>query len=308
MKSLLFIFAIIIKNTISFLPVWNLKKTSVKLVSKSNCFIYLLSKTINGIHLKFSKRIEVYDTITSYNEVQIDGDNVNVYFQTKWENIDDFYVINNTYYVCPTGKNNLTKINNNGQKSSINPKNYTEKENWELKCYYDGNGQIYFAYLNIPNSPFYYFNASVSNYEIYKYNFDNLDIFLDFKWITILSEDNNTNNNYLLILFLNSSYIYLKIYKYETKLNSYFNFEPYKEKGIQKIIENSNYITYFSNNGNICYWVFYNETNFISGYTTFNIEEKTGEINNINSVINNKSPLIYLNKIKIELIQRYRKY
>ena len=306
MKYLLFIFAIVVKITIPYLPVWNLKKTRVKLVSQSNCFIYLFSKTINGIHLSFSKEIIAYDKITTYNKVSIEGENVHVYFQPKWENIDDFYVIDNKYYVCPTGKNFLTKINNNGQKSSINPKNYTENEEWELKCYYDGNGRIYFAFLNNPNSPFYYFNASISNYEIYQYKFDNLDIFLDFKWIKILSEDNSTNYNYLLILFLNSSYIYLKIYKYETIPKKYFNFNPYKEKEIQKIIENSNYISYFSNNSNICYWVFYNETNFISGYTTFNIEEKTGEINNINSVINNKSPLIYLNKIKIELIQRYR--
>jgi hypothetical protein len=183
----------------------------------------------------------------------------------------------------------------NSKISYLKPDNFIETGNWDLKCYYNNFGQMYFALLNNSNSnSFYYFNPLEEDYLIEQYKFPNSDIFLDFKWTQIQQED-DIYYNYMLSLFSNAYYITLKIYKFINSKISDF----YDVKIIQKTLKNSYSVAYFSNSDdNICYWANYNDTDLISGYTSFTFDEVKGILYINDTVINNESPLIFLDKKK----------
>ena len=297
MNNFLFIFLYIFKSSISFLPEWNIEKTSINL----DGWRIIYDKTINGSHFRLSKKID-----SNKNPIEIinyfEFDEAIASFETKYENIDSFYKINGVNYICPRGKFYIFR-HNKGKISYLKPETFIETGIWDLKCYYNNFGQMYFAFLNNSNSnSFYYFNPLEEDYVIEQYKFENSDNFLDFKWTQMQRED-DFYYNYMLSLFSNASYITLKIYKFiNSKITDF-----YDVKIIQKTMENSYSVAYFSNSdNNTCYWANYNDTDLISGYTTFTFDEVTGIIYINNTVINNKSPLRFLDKRKIETINKFR--
>ena len=183
----LFIFLILLQTNFSVVPLWNFKNTTIDLLELSNPYIYTITdRSMNDMRIKLEKIISKEDNMIIHeNILYIDEEKVG---KVDWEDIDSFYNINNTKYICPKGQNYMYIYNNSGLIEFR--LNYGIYQEWELKCYYLKNESfILNFFISSRPAKIYGFNLKSNkwtNEEI------NVQIF-DFKLIKDTSEENKIN-------------------------------------------------------------------------------------------------------------------
>ena len=106
------LFVQLIQFSFLYLPLWNLKGSSIDLLTESETTYTVYDKTKEysqkNFNLKILKKLSRNPDNNQIEEKNII--NLNGYTnETNWEDIESFYIIDKRYYyICPKGKNFLT--------------------------------------------------------------------------------------------------------------------------------------------------------------------------------------------------------
>ena len=285
-----FIFLLIFLNiiNISFLSVslWNLKSSSVSLVTPLNPSINvtIYNETSNKMKVTLIKNLKKESgRITTKNYISVLGKE---FVETKWEDIDSIYYINNKYYICPKGKNYLNEYLNN-QFTEIKPvQNYeNEHANWDLKCFFQSERNYFFQiFLNSVDKYYYGWYTKNQNpswtYIIYNNNGEENKRILDFLWSLNSIKKEQVYSNNMAALTTSSSQIYF--YFFDTIMSEHTSYNNLLQSQLldDKLEEYTN--AYFNNNTKKFYWMTYNSIdNYRGGYSVDTIDVDNPK-NNIN--------------------------
>ena len=257
----LFIFNTLINMSLSFIPNWNFSNSTEDLFSESSSEkIIIISQKIwwNDKIIIKKKLTKNSGSITEQNYFNInDGEDS----ETNWEFIESFYKINYKYYVCPSGKNYFSFIEN-GKITELKPNEFSNEQYWDLKCYLQGNGQsnlMFTVFLN--TNKLYYSKLNINHSEFIPINL-NIERIYNFIWTY-----QGTNNEFIMVAVLleNNKFILKKIVfdingEY---VNAYFRSD---DSGM--VLDNQlNYIQSNIFNNEYLYWFSYNSSNFVSGFS-----------------------------------------
>lgn len=118
MKKFLFIYFFyqLIKITISLIPNWNFKNSTIDLLSNSpkEVEITILDKEMYNCHIILTKKISKNDdNIIQQNYLKINNFPKK---ETNWEDIESFYNLEGHYFICPKGKEYLYRYFPNEEK------------------------------------------------------------------------------------------------------------------------------------------------------------------------------------------------
>ena len=292
--------------SISIIPIWNLKESSVDYTSNlpHSFTIYnqdnaILTKTIEKNNNEFKEK----NIIKLKGEKDID---------TEWEDIDKFFFVDKVGdFICPKGSNFLHQYNNYDfveVKPTVFPQN---SNNWDLSCFYQEDLKwIVLGFLNLNTKTNFYgkdFTTYKGSYNVFK-TIDIQDRILDYIWNSNhLNIYNNIYEHNMYAFVLNDSSINLcNIIIKIDKSNK--DFSLFETKYCEMITNISDFnLAYFNNNTKIFYWVSSNENgNFSSGYSTERIVDMTNVIIKINNKTNPKSPFQFLNKVKVTKIDKIK--
>jgi len=310
MKNIIFyiFFFELIKLTFSIVPVWNLNKAGIDLFAKSGNNEINFKTIETAVHDDFRfyfniKLTKVGNNVKIQKSLGLEGGTY-VIEDAPWEDIESAYTNkNDKFYFCPKGKYHAYvyyKYTKNYE--PLIPKDFVDNGNWELKCYYQNNlGYIFVSYLN-SDKPLYQLEVSTGNF-IYNNKIE--QGICDYKWTT-----SPNNNKYPMIAILKkNNQIYLKDLYFT--INKNFAYDENKEK---KIIEElkSNYSILFNDgiNDYEFYWINYNNiSDFTSGFY-FDGVISANNIENIETFINDNSPLEFLDDVTIKQMNfiPYTKY
>jgi len=292
MKKLIFyIITFNLQNLIySIVPLWNFENTAIKLDLP---FSYEFTKKDSyGNSLTLKKTIGISEN----NIIQRNTININNKLKindAEWENIESFYKYGEDYYyICPKGKYNMYKCNNNNNIcEEIKSTQKFDKE-WELKCYIHYNIKdkdlITVFYLNI--------KSIIKSYNLknpgWEGNVEAHSGLLDFKWTTVIKNDYYS----MFAIGINGNRIELFLMKFT--YDNEFKYGMIKNRNISQCLNYS----YARLNDNNLYFITYNDTTFISGFTKLNGEVTKENIDSINMTINENSPLNFYDEITINKI------
>ena len=148
-----FIFFNLILYIKTEIEIWKFENSSINLLFSEPYRYVVYDESKNGYRLKLEKILSKNnEEITQKNYLQINNDNA---LEVPWEDIYNYYPIDNKLYICPKGSNYLSIYSNN----TIEPKIYPENGiagNWELSCYYYKNKNIMFiSYLGSDDKNIY---------------------------------------------------------------------------------------------------------------------------------------------------------
>ena len=275
-------------------PIWNLNSTADDLLLNNNSTTIRLS---NGGHVIVAENNKIVlekqitrsnNKISTKNYYKIDNFDKK---EISWEDIESFYQIN-AYFICPKGSYYLTQYINGNLNTS---KPFDIKGNWELLCFRQlYTNRMFTFYLNSNITKIYY-------YIYWKGIEEGVDIhrsFLDLMW-TVNPENNNEFPMVAITKKDNKIYISkLIIYLYENGGTNY--------KDVNHILLNDNLLNsegYF-NNKNRLFWITYNKTHLISGFSEKGISVY-GELN-CKLIKNDQSPFKFLDDITINYIKFIR--
>ena len=117
----------------SIVPTWNFENSAINLFSGSNVHSYAIcDRYMYSMSLKLQKTFaKEGNNIKQKNILYINNNEIGEVF---WEDIESFYNISNTYYICPKGKEILTIYNSTQQNfTELWPDDFNiEGDNWDL--------------------------------------------------------------------------------------------------------------------------------------------------------------------------------
>ena len=280
---------------ISFLiiPLWNLKKSSIDLLSEessANFTIYNMKKNASQVIL-IKNIFRNENNITEQNYIKIvDIDNNTINEQvTDWEDIERFYnisLINNEkeLIICPKGKNFINRYFNNTFSEMI-PENFDNNDNgWELICYFHPGMQLMVQVLLNRIKEQYIFTADSLG------KFNGVDLpFFDGVFDYISYNMSQTQQAYsILALALIDSQIW--VYDFSITIPSIFPKENNKTFLDYKSKYNNAYFD--TVNTPAFYWISANSTSeFRSGYGFY---ESNANIATLDLKFNTNSPFNFL--------------
>ena len=255
----------------SVIPIWNLKNSSIDLLKDKTSYEYVITnRSMYDLQAKLTKKItkEEDGTITHENTLNIYEKNQAA--KTKkvsFENIESFYKLDNggRRLLCPKGKFHPINLND-AYMNEITNNDFSQSNNWDLKCY-NHNGGIFFAfYLNNGDNQVYDLKSDLS-YEKLDYYRLHRELY-DFK---LINKENGVSNNpypmYAIINWNNKIQILSTAYNIENR-----NSEDKKrqEDKVKELISIKNHTQgYFSDGSNHFYYMTYNDiSDFSSGYST----------------------------------------
>jgi hypothetical protein len=278
----LFIFNTLISLSLSFIPNWNFSNSTEDLFSESPSqkIIIISQKNWSNDNIFIKKKLtKNAGSITEQNYFNI---NDGADSETNWEFIESFYKINNKFYVCPSGKNYFSFIEN-GKIKELKPNEFSNEQYWDLKCYLQGHKANYnFMFTVFLNTNKLYYSKLNSNHsEFIPINL-NIERIYNFIWTYL-----GTNNEFKMVAVLleNTKFILKKIVFVinGVDVNAYI---PSDDNGI--VLDNQlNYIQSNIFNNEYLYWFSYNSSNFVSGFS----KNKINVSNNYNdySLYNNSA-------------------
>lgn len=313
MKKFLFIYFFyqLIKITISLIPNWNFKNSTIDLLSDSSkeVEITILDKEMYNCHIILTKKISKNgDNITQQNYLKIDNFPKK---ETNWEDIESFYNLEGHYFICPKGKEYLYRYFPNEDKNPeiIGLDYIPDKEkDWELKCYYQPSQKwLFYAFTNSYKNNYIYGVKFDSNYEKKEsFKQEAREEIFDFIWTTESKVKDGNQKYFMFGILLFNNFINLqKIYM--TIEENKFSFDSNNNIKKALIEYKSNSYSYFKSKKNILYWITYNNINdIISGYTTKEINIEDEDISNLPIIINNNNPFQFLYNITINKLKLIR--
>jgi len=147
---ILFNFLSIFSLSISEIPLWNISKAAINLLSNSNTHNYtIFDRSMNNMNLRLEKKIYKQENgITQKNYLYIDNELVND-VDIDWEDIESFYNIKGIKYICPKGRYFMYKYENS-KLDKLKPDvsiDLKEDSEWELKCFHQKNESLLFNFF-----------------------------------------------------------------------------------------------------------------------------------------------------------------
>ena len=302
---LLLILALQLKIAVfSIVPTWNFEKSAINLFSGSNVHSYAIcDRYMYKMSLKLQKTFTKEGTnIKQKNILYIDNNEIGEVF---WEDIESFYNISNTYYICPKGKEILTIYNSTQQKlTELWPDDFNiEDDNWDLQCYYqEKEKKMFVAFIN--KHPIIYTlnvenNTNTWGSKIEVFN----DGLYDFKWVT----DPINNNEYpMKALVLKNNFLTLKGILF--KLDGTITYEEKQEKSFSDIKITTHSQSYYNLYKEHFYFMTYNTIDdFCSGYYNETDKISFDGIKDIDPIFNTlSSPLEFLKDFEIKYLNFIR--
>ena len=292
----------------SIVQEWNLEGSAIDLLEGKD-FISVPANEDKGydMYIKLYKRIEkksdgsigykkyfdLYDTRTEPYITIFKG-------EVDFNKVDSFYFLNNNYIICPKGKYHPLLFYSGSSYNRLDVgNNWSEKGDWELKCYHHYTGYFLVFYLMNEGVQFFYTKTEGSfSWTSQKYH----DEIYDFKL-----NNGNDQGEYALAYIVNSGG-YLKL------IGSKFTFRDKIDRndcGGNKYIMNASTKTRgcFDNQFDHFYFLTYSNTSdFSCGY--FEAEDSIDylHVENYNIETNTESPLEFIDEVEIQEIKFINNY
>ena len=297
------ILILLLGSILTIVPVWDISLSTINLLNKEAIFEYeIANKPIeNGYKIILSKQFRRQQgSIKKTNFIRIYSPTGFLMLENiaNYEDIESAYTANNSYYVCPKGKNHLLKYYDKNSYERIIPNDFNSNSDWELKCFYQSNLKYLFvAYTNHNN---YFYQLDINSGKII-YNKNIKDELFDFKWTTGAIDD-----KYLMFAFyLDANNIYLG------QLNFGINNKGFEiEDGNKKKIYDStkkNYNLYFNEENDNFHFLNYDDIkDFQTGYSEQFDRIDSNNFEQVITSINNNNPLEFIDEVKIEEIKFIR--
>ena len=153
LSLILLFFSELIAYSNTQIPVWSFKKAATELLPGNTDFYQytIYGKEEDSLHLTKELNRTTPNNIVQNNYIKLNDNRYN----TKWEDILNYYDIKNKRYICPSGNNYLSLYSNN-KIEEIKHAEKTVTEIWDLICYYQENKNIiYISYLNSDDKNIY---------------------------------------------------------------------------------------------------------------------------------------------------------
>ena len=305
----LIIFFELINLSFTFVPVWDLEKSSVNLGNEGSIPLY--SKTSEYPKIQLSKEFSINNgEFYEQNYIRID-DSQEFNNKVEWEDIESTYHLeengNMKYYICPKGKFFISRYDGSSY-YPIKPNSFdndnkgiNNEDNWELICYHISEKNIMFqGFLNQEKIEHFYGHANFPNEHQDLKNVNLQMSFYDFLW----SYQSGNSEYRMLSLVLRENKIYLK--------TGYFTYQEnevkYNGGNEKELCEKRDFSSaYFDYKTSKFYWVSASSTNdFSSGYSTTSVDAYTN-VNDFSSFTkNDTSPLQFLNNVIINKLNMIR--
>ena len=307
MKELFFsfIFLKLINLSISLVPIWDIKNSSIELDKSKTITLHTKD---SGPKISLIKKFEENETSLydqNYINVQDKGSK-----KTNWEDIESSYSLDNWgYIICPKGRNFLNIFYSESNTfDEIKPTNFenenkvADNDQWELLCYRIGDKDFMFqGFLE---------QEKIKNMYGYKYsnkdnNWKSLPLsdsssFLDFK-LTYKSNSQGSTKEYdMSALYLKNSEIYSNLVKLTIDYEDELFYNPTSEFYLDEKLDFT--YGYFNHTTKKFYWISTSSANnYSSGYSTEGITK-----DDIKVTKNNISPLKFLQNVTINKIEMIR--
>ena len=296
-----FLILIIIKTSLSLLPVWNLTSSSINLLENTNNFYNLVEKDFYYAYYKIQQNfiIDQNGNIIQKYYLQLGKsiEDIKWMGEIDFDEIESAYADNsNNFIVCPKGRfHPYIYFYNNYQYHEIRePPNFKEQANWDLKCYYQPNeNKLFVSYLN---SEEYFYEFSLYEQKFLT-SVDNLKQIYGFKWRI-------SNPKYMYAIEKENNKFYLK--RYEITISDKISKNQIGSREFTSL--KNKYLGFFrKDNLSFCF-INYNDKNvsdFESGYLNENLEPINDDDSTFNSItisINQASPFEFLENVTINSI------
>ena len=277
----------------SQVPVWNLSNSALNLLLENSTFFKYTIYNNSDIGFYLIKEInKISDEISQNNYVEFKDNR----FNTIWEGIHHVYQIEGTTYVCPTGKNYLSEIDNNEFKELYESK--LNEQEWDFTCdYLDNIKGIFLSYLHSKDKFIYTFRKG-KDWEKHEMH----DGYLDIIW----PNGSNINNRfYLFSIITTIDSINLGEIEVNVNNDNSVAMNMIELRGFKERLNKS--YAYFDEQ-NYFYWITHDDTHFYSGYSKTPIDKNSGDkqVFKIEIEFNSNSPFEYFGIIKINYVKLIR--
>ena len=304
--SILILFFELLISIFCQLPIWNLKNSSIDLLSSSDSYNYIMyDERRYGFHIKLEKNITKKENgeISLTNYIQKNDDEKEV---IEFDDIYRFLSLPNKKYICPKGKNYLYEYSSDQIKDIKHYENEIT-DNWFFNCGLYNN-RIIISYLGSNDNNIYAFNLITNSWENYKFkifdqeNWQMKDI-VYYRYYDIIFP--NENKEFGMSLLLDNDGIQL------AKIKFILNFNNILIEN-KKPLLNSNYVKVnscaFFDEDKYLYWITYDNNIILSGYSNNPIQDDIEhlDLNNIEVQINFESPFGSMGNVQIKYINFIR--
>ena len=304
------IFLNIIISSISVLPIWNFKNSTINLLTSDSYNYEILDRVMYDLKAKLIKYItrDTSGKITHSNKLFIDDVDKGT---VSFENIESFYKKDeNVKYICPYGK--FHPINAKDM-STITNTNFENTNNWNLKCYNHNVGFFFTFYMENGQNQTYNLRYTTNDGTV-SFTFDKMTYYqfenelYDFKLVN--KENNIELNDYPFMAIVKSGN---NITFYATKLKLTSTDKNLYDPITKVLMEAKTYIqANFDNSTNHFYYFTYNNvSDFSCGHsTTTNTNNDFYTTSSIVVVNNYTSPFEFVDDVEIKEMKfiLYTKY
>ena len=292
-KFLLFIlFFGLITHIFSQIPVWDFKESAIDLLSNNSIFYEYVLFENKQENFKLIKEInKTNEEINQKNYVQLSENKI----ITNWEGIQEIYNEHQKIYVCPSGKNYLSYYS--GDKfEELNHSEKNGSSHWDLTCYYlNENKDIFLlSYLNSEDNNIY--GYKLSDYSWFKIQMH--EGYLDIIWPNKLE---NYEIFHIFLIIIKEECITLG--KMEVTIRDQPTGNIVNSAKIVERLKES--FAFFDENKNF-YWITYNETFFLSGYSEEPLDNISKNPDQIKVTKNNYSPFEFIENVTINYVNFIR--
>ena len=288
-----FLILLILLNSLqlsfSYLPDWNLTSSGIYLFSSEPYEYEVCEREMYGLYAQLKKSISLANNSLSIKHnliAKYNGEDKNI--EVDFDNIESCYYSNiSKPIICPKGKYHIYDVS---EGKYIIPNNFTEFNDWELKCYFHNLG--YFLV-------FYFMNGKC-NFYITKYNIDKLeqvDNFFGDELYTFNLNNHNFPSQMASIIKSNNTIIL------QGSMVSYPDNKIKNDVNGTKIIsEAKNYtqVVFQNYSDNFYFFTYNNISDFTCGYSIqYANESNYDNVSKYEIIVHNNSPLEFIGDVEI---------
>ena len=288
LSLILLFFSELIAYSNTQIPVWSFKKAATELLPGNTDFYQytIYGKEEDSLHLTKELNRTTPNNIVQNNYIKLNDNRYN----TKWEDILNYYDIKNKRYICPSGNNYLSLYSNN-KIEEIKHAEKTVTEIWDLICYYQENKNIiYISYLNSDDKNIYGYKINDDSW----FKFPMHSGYLDIIWPKTI----DSNIYHLFVILTSQNGIMLG--KIEVTISdkenaNMINSEYFVDTKLEETF------AFFDEKGYL-YWMTYNHTYFLSGYSTAPLDDFSKSPKDIKVIKHAYSPFEFIENITINYV------
>ena len=304
-----FIFLNLFLFSISIVPNWDLKKSSIDLLdSEKNVNVHnyiVVHRALYNLEIKLEKNISRLHNGSIYYYNKMYRNDTQTYTNVDFEYIESFYYLKGgteKKILCPAGKNHPINLENS---QTIKNNDFNNEDNdWDLKCYSHNAGKkfVFTFYLSNGENQIY---DLLTNDTFQKYEELNLhEELYDFK---LVNKEQDYQNGPYQICALVKSDDYIKFIGNKYYLSESNNIHKETNELTKDLIRAKKYsLGNFNNFTNNFYYITYNNvSDFSSGYSTSvsSLDNKNYYTSDVNFLNNFTSPFNFVGKVEIKEIK-----